>query len=587
LFSSELDALAIRQHPHHHGPIWTREFSMSSSQKPAASPVVTSRLSRRSLVTGAAAAIGAVGIASSVVLGQNTDKKPQTGTDPATPNVLSSTPVPAEVTEFAGDWPVVQGNLKGTRAAADSPINSGNIGQLATAWSLPITTSGTASAITATPVIIDQVVYIQDMQSNVYAIDFATGEQIWRTDYNVPSNGPNGVAVAYGMVYAATGDTSVMFALDAKTGQQVWENDLSNNNYECIDMAPVVYDNVVYISTNPNNTTYGNYRGGARGILFALDAAGGSTLWSFDTSTDNLWGSPRINSGAGLWYPPSIDDDGNLYMGTGNAAPYPGNTQYPSGSSRPGANDYATSMVSLDLTTGAIRWSLNAKPHDLFDFDFQNTPVLATVMLNETPTLVAIGSGKTGTVISANAATGALLWKTPVGEHQNDELETLPPGSTEVKTGQIQSPGAFGDGKYFAPYRNRRNYFTPNDADQEATPQTTAEETGGLAAVDAVTGKVAWDVAINSVVVAGATVVNDVVLTGSLDGYVRGFDVKTGNKVWEFLAPAGLNAPYAVAGDTIVIAATAPYIAYEGDGATPVTDPAAPVPQIIALKLGS
>ena len=168
----------------------------------------------------------------------------------------------------------------------------------------------------------------------------------------MPSNGPNGVAVAYGYVYAATGDTSVAFALDAKTGKEVWAAKLSNNNFECIDMAPTVYNNTVYISTNPNNVTYGNYRGGARGILWALDAATGVTLWSFDTSTDNLWGNPRINSGAGLWYPPSVDEQGNLYFGTGNPGPYPGNAQYPNGTSRPGPNDYADSMVSLDLATG-------------------------------------------------------------------------------------------------------------------------------------------------------------------------------------------------------------------------------------------
>ena len=571
----------------------------SEARTSSASSLFAAHVSRRKLVTGAALSLGAATLGSRMAFGQSPDKQPQTGTSPATPNVLSSTPVPEEVSSNAKAWPVVQGNLQGTRAATDSPINSGNIAQLKPLWSLPITTSGTFSAITATPVVLDNVVYIQDMQSNVYAIDFGSGKQLWRTDLNVPSNGPNGVAVAYGMVFAATGDTSVAFALDAKTGEKKWEVPLSNNDFECIDMAPAVYNNVVYISTNPNNTTYGNYRGGARGILYALDAASGKTLWSFDTAKDNLWGMPRVNSGAGLWYPPSFDEEGNIYMGTGNAAPYPGNNEFPSGSSRPGPNDYADSLVSLDPATGAVRWSLNAKPHDLFDHDFQNSPALVTVTLNDTPTLIAIGSGKTGTVMAADAKTGAMLWKTAVGKHQNDQLQQLPPGTTEVYpggSGGIQSPGAFGDGKYFAPYRNKPSYFTPSNADTSVQTIDMSEESGGLAAVDAVTGEIVWDVEIPSVVVAGATVVNDVVLTGSLDGYVRGFNVKDGTKVWEYFAPAGLNAPFAVAGDTLVFAPTAPYIPHVSTGGTPApaTESKAatptsstPKPQVMALKLQS
>ena len=561
---------------------------MSQSRESDILATVTSRVSRRTFVTGTVASIGATGIASAVMLNRSAAKEPQTGTGPATPNVLSSTPVPIEVSQFADDWPVAQGNLQATRAAANSPINASNIAQLAVAWATPVTTTGTFSAITATPVVIDQVIYMQDMQSNVFALDRASGKQLWRTDYNVPSNGPNGAAVAYGNVYAATGDTGVAFALNAKNGEKIWEVPLTNNAFECIDMVPAVYDNTVYISTNPNNVTNGNYRGGARGILYALDAASGATLWSFDTSRDNLWGNPRVNSGAGLWYPPSFDEAGNIYLGTGNAGPYPGNKEFPNGSSRPGPNDGADSLVCLDLASGAIRWSINALPHDLFDHDLQISPILATVTLNQTPTLIAMGSGKTGTVVAADATTGAMLWKTAVGKHQNDELQELPEGTTEIYPGGgggIQSPGAFGDGKYFAPYRDRPEYLTPTGADSSKSMDM-AQETGGLAAIDAATGNIVWDAKIPSTVVAGATVVNDVVLTGSTDGIMRGFSVKTGELVWQFQAEAGLNAPFAVAGDTIFVAATAPIIAHTPAGATPAAT-VAPKFQIYALKLAS
>src|SRR5206468_9721118 len=126
----------------------------------------------------------------------------------------------------------------------------------------------------------------------------------------------NGLAAGYGMIYGPLGDTAGVFALDAATGDEVWRVDLSNNSGEGIDMAPIVYDNTVYVSTVPGNYS-GFYRGGEKGILYALDASNGQTIWQWDTTTNNLWGNARVNSGGGLWYPPSFDDNGNIYFGTG------------------------------------------------------------------------------------------------------------------------------------------------------------------------------------------------------------------------------------------------------------------------------
>jgi glucose dehydrogenase len=573
---------------------------MAVPRRPDSAPSLAPSITRRRFVTAAGASLGAVAVAAALSGRQGIAQ--QTGTTKATPNVLSSTPIPAEVTKYAGDWPVAQGNLAATREAQDSPITADTISGLDTAWTVPITVTGNFSGITANAVILDDRIYLQDMQSNVFVLDRASGDEIWRKDYNVSSNGPNGVAVAYGRVYAATGDTSMVFALDAETGEEIWRNDISNNDYECIDMAPLVYDNIVYISTNPNNVTHGNYRGGARGIVYAIDAAAGSTLWTFDTATDNLWGNPRVNSGAGLWYPPSVDDEGNIYFGTGNPGPYPGNEEYPNGSSRPGPNDYADSMVSLDTSTGAVRWHVNANPHDLMDHDFQHTPVLATVTLNDTDTLIAVGAGKTGTVIAVYADSGDILWEAKVGKHLNDERQALPPGTTKIfpgGLGGVESPIAFGSGKIFVPYIDFPMYLTPTNADATAGGNI-ADATGGFAAIDAATGEVVWDNKLNAMVVAGATVVNDVVLSGSLDGYLRAYAVDTGEEVWKFRASAGLNAPPAVAGDTIVFAAGAPIFtapAMEAEaGATPGGPagvlPATPAeeqpevkPQIFALKL--
>jgi outer membrane protein assembly factor BamB/plastocyanin len=370
-------------------------------------------------------------------------------------------------------------------------------------------------------------------------------------------------------------------------------------------MVPTVYDNVVYISTVPGSSE-NFYQGGQRGILYALDARTGHELWDFDTTADNLWGAARLNSGGGLWYPPSVDERGNLYFGVGNAAPWPGvvvdGTPYPNGSSRPGNNDYASSMVSLDPRLGSVRWYHNAKPHDLFDLDFQLTPIIATVSVDGVDTKIAIGSGKVGRVVAANADTGELLWDAKVGKHQNDDLQAVPPGqSVEVYPGPlggVETPMAFADGTVFVPVVNLPIDFTSTGLDLSAFDYGKA--TGELIAINAADGTIEWDVQLPTMVLGGAAVANDVVFTAGLDGVVRGFNVADGSEVFTYQAAAGINAPLAIAGDTLLVPAGGFLIpaAEQGQveatpgsaaGVQPATPgaQAAPRNELIALSIGA
>ena len=129
----------------------------------------------------------------------------------------------------------------------------------------------------------------------------------------------------------------------------------------------------------------------------------------------DLWGNPGINSGGGLWDPPSFDSQGNLYIGIANPGPigqdgWP--KGYPWGTSRPGPDLYTDSVVKLS-PQGKLLWYYQLTPHDLFDWDLQNSPVLTTA--NGQP--VVIDGGKAGILIELNAQTGKLLWKLPVGVH--------------------------------------------------------------------------------------------------------------------------------------------------------------------------
>ena len=329
----------------------------------------------------------------------------------ATPRALGPA-VPPELVEYATDWPAPQQSLAAHRAAT-STISQATVANLAEAWRVPLTESGGYGTVTAIPLIAGEVIYLQDMASNVLAIDRATGEIIWRHDYHSFTAGPNGVALGYGRVYGSLGAVPEVFALDAATGDEIWRTSLSANPAEFIFMQPTVYDSVVYIATSPSA-----YIGGTRGILFALTADTGDVLWQWDTTTDNLWGQARVNAGGGVWYPPSVDDAGNIYFGIGNPAPWPEFATAPDAGTRPGPNLYTSSMVSLDPQTGALRWYVQAKPHDQIDHDFQLTPVLATVEIDGQQTPLAIGSGKAGLVIAANAETGEEVWRVPVGDAQ-------------------------------------------------------------------------------------------------------------------------------------------------------------------------
>jgi glucose dehydrogenase len=181
------------------------------------------------------------------------------------------------------------------------------------------------------------------------------------------------------------------------------------------------------------------------GILYALDEQTGTIKWSFNTvQNGNLWGNPKVNSGGGAWYPPALDTStGTTYWGTGNPAPVPGTAQYPNGSSRPGPNLYTDSELAIS-SSGKLLWYQQITPHDNFDHDFEASPILTTATTQGTQRQVVIGAGKEGEVVAFDAQTGAVLWKTAVGLHLNDEVQNVPPGQTITilpgASGGVQTP---------------------------------------------------------------------------------------------------------------------------------------------------
>src|SRR5580658_4102182 len=243
---------------------------------------------RRLAVTGAALLVAAGLIAACSSSGGSSPRALACPSKRGTP--VTGTAPPAAGRPAAG-WTQPDADLASTRYVA-SAITSADVSKLGVAWTVPLTmnTTHTDGAYATTPVIVNGVVYVQDLESNVYAISLATGKVLWTHDYNSPNGGPDGVNVVSGVVYAATAKAAV--ALNAATGAQLWNRTLIGNDHEGIAMAPGYDRGTVYVSTVPANVT-GQYLPGGEGILWALDAGTGMPEWSWN-QVQNLWGNPGV-----------------------------------------------------------------------------------------------------------------------------------------------------------------------------------------------------------------------------------------------------------------------------------------------------
>lgn len=464
-------------------------------------------------------------------------------------------------------------DLANTRQTG-GPIKSSTVEELEVAWTTPITGKSTFGSYASAPIVSKGVVYSQDLESNVQAIDRENGDILWTKKYQEPDHGPNGVVVAEGLVFGAT--PTKAFALDQETGKEVWSEVLIRNGKEGIDMAPGYDNGIVYVSTVPVNAEE-FYGGGGQGVLWALDAKTGKRLWHFDTVPKSLWGNPKINSGGGLWYTPAFDGKGSMYFGVGNPAPFPGTEGEPWGSSRPGPNLYSDSLVKLNAKTGKLEWYYQVTPHALYDWDFQNPPILIKAGGKE----LVLGAGKSGLVVALDAKTGKPVWTRSVGTHNghdDDGLLAMRGEDSKLKTPTTVYPGSLGgviapmstDGStVFVPVVNSPLEVVTQEEREEPGPLN-----GELVALDAATGAVKWQHEFPSAPAFGSTtVVNDLVFTTTFDGILYAFGTKSGQIAWQETLPAGTNAGVTVEGDTLI--APAGYASAESQ-----------TPQIVAYRLG-
>jgi outer membrane protein assembly factor BamB len=464
---------------------------------------------------------------------------------------------PPEWAENAGSWPAHNYDLANTRATTQTPINSQTVSKLKVKWRFALKGASAFGDFASTPIVLNDTVYLQDLNSNVYALDHSTGKLEWQHTFNKPSIGPNGIAYGYGRIYGATATNA--FALDPTTGKLLWSRKLIRNNQEGIDMTPQLYDNTVLISTVPGNAS-SFYKGNGDGIVWALDTATGKPKWKFNTVSDGakLWGNPKVNSGGGLWYPPAVDGQGRVFISVANPAPLYGTPKFPNGSSRPGPDLYTDSLVALDGQTGKLLWFRQAIAHDVRDYDLMIPAITTTATVQGAPTEIVLVAGKMGKAYAYRADNGKRLWTLSVGKHQND-TGPLPRKVISVFPGDlggVETPMALADNRLFVPWLN---FATRGSASGIAGASLNFKGgTGGLTAVNPATGKVLWQRTLPSEDFGAATIANDVVFTSTYAGTIYALDTTTGKTLWTTKAPAGINSFPAIDGDTLLVGAAAP-----------------------------
>ncbi|MCX6774764.1 MAG: PQQ-binding-like beta-propeller repeat protein [DPANN group archaeon] len=472
-------------------------------------------------------------------------------------NFAGVSPIPSEVTAYSHEWPLPNHDYANTRATTDSAINSQNVGSLKVAWAYNLKGSGAFGILPTIPLIIGSNVYFQDIYANVYALDMYTGAPKWIKIYNASGMiGPNGVAAGYGKIYAQK-DLHNMVALDINTGAEIWSTKLSNISTTGIDIQPQVYDNMIYTSTVPG-TGDAFYSAGGMGVLYALDANNGKIKWSFNTVKDgDLWGHPEVNSGGGAWYTPPIDlKTGIMYWGIGNPAPFPGTAAWPNGASHPGPNLYCDSSLAIEHKTGELKWYYQALQHDIQDHDLQIGEILVNnVSISGKTHDIVLATGKMGKVYAIDRTLGNLLWSVPVGKHTpNDQWDQFPSKDmvdvSPSVIGGVETPMAYSDGIVYIAVEDLVSSW--NSTSTDFTKIDFAKGGGELVALDVRSGNTIWAADTDGVNVGGATVANDVVFTANFNGKILAYNKKTGEKLFEYQAPGGINGQPAVAGNMII-----------------------------------
>jgi PQQ-dependent dehydrogenase (methanol/ethanol family) len=532
----------------------------------------------------AGACIGLL-LATAPVIGADTQHG---GASPVTQQMLDG------AASDAGNFLHTNGNYAQTRYYPARQITRNNVKNLRPAW---IFQTEIVESMETTPIVVDGVMYVTTSFDHVYALDAATGAQLWHFKHNMgPVTtyccGPNnrGVFAYGGKLYLGTLDAKLV-ALNAKTGELVWEKQIADPELGYSEtMAPTAVDGKILIGTNG-----GEY--GIRGFVKAYDADSGKLLWTFNTIPENsvgVWatkdatgrdmhrdiaaekaalkklGDPYKTLGGGVWQNMAVDrETGTVYFAVGNPSP----DLY--GAIRPGDNLYTNSLVAVDLATGKYKCHFQYIAHDVWDLDAVS-PVIITSVNDQSgkPVKGLLHGGKTGYVYVHRASDCSLIRVSePMVSQENRWVLPTPEGARML-------PGANGGVEWspmaIDPTQNTAyaiNLHQPMTYHVEATPYPggklwlggafkvipSEQQSGNVSAVDYNTGKIRWQVKTAEPMIGGIlATAGGLVFTGEGNGWFKAYNSANGSELWRFHLGAGVNAPpasYTLAGKQYIVVA--------------------------------
>ena len=354
------------------------------------------------------------------------------------------------------DWPSYNGDYTGRRFSSLTQITPQNVRHLQAQW---VFHSKNAGILEVTPVVVNGIMYIT-ASNDAYALNAQTGQILWH--YSRPvSQGliddasghiSRGVALLGTRLYMET-DNAHLLCLDARSGNLIWDVAYAdwNKNYGATS-APLIVKDKVLVGTSGGDD-------GVRGFLAAFDSITGKLAWRLWTIPgpgefgSSSWpGDSYLHGGGTAWMPGTYDPGLNtLYWGTSNAAP-----DY-DGSVRPGDDLYTASLLAIDPDTGKLKWYFQFTPHDLYDYDGVETPVLVDMQYQGEPRKLLIEANRNGFIYLLDRTNGKFLSATPFAKKINWATGVDANGRpmvTDLKPtpdGTLICPGVVGATNWFSP----------------------------------------------------------------------------------------------------------------------------------------
>ena len=379
-------------------------------------------------------------------------QSPVTGDNKVSAEDLLTRPVGA-------NWPSYHGDYSGQRFSSLRDITTSNVAQLRAEW---VFHPGNSQRLEATPVVVRGTMYVTSA-NDVFALDARTGRVLWHYQRPLSSgllddaaaHKNRGVAGWQNFVYTETDDAHLL-CLDARSGNLQWDVQYADKvKHYGATSAPLIVKDAVIVGTSGGDS-------GVRGFLAAFDAVSGKLKWRLWTIPapgefgSSSWpGDSYLHGGATTWMPGTYDPELNtLYWTTSNAAP-----DFV-GDSRPGDDLYTACVLAIDADTGKLKWYFQFTPHDIYDYDANETPMLVDERENGTVRHLLVQANRNGFFYILDRTDGKFLRATPFVEKLNWATGIDSSGRPQLseriptKEGTYICPGIIGATNWFSPSYN-------------------------------------------------------------------------------------------------------------------------------------